>query len=315
MPKYKTFAICGSGFIGKNLIRCLISQGYGVNVLDRNICPKEFLGKAQWVTGEFSNSEALRKTLDGVDVAFHLVSNSVPGDGAIHDAAINLVKGLSDNILLTIKFLDMCKACDVKRVVFISSSSVYGLQSQIPIAESATTNPISSHGIEKLALEKYFLLYKFLYGIDVRIIRLSNPYGPGQSLFGRQGFIAISIGRLLKHKPILLRDLGRPIRDFIYIDDVSKALTLAGTLEYGPSILNIGSNKGHSLLQVVKLLEEILGQTIKMDQIEPKKIDIHESVLNVSLAHDCIFFNSQISMREGLVKTLEHHKLLIPKYQ
>ena len=308
MPKYKTFAICGSGFIGKNLIRCLTSQGYRVNVLDRNICPKEFLGKAQWMTGEFSNSEVLRKTLDGVDVAFHMVSSSVPGDGAI-----NLVHGLSENILLTIKFLDMCKVCGVKRVVFVSSSSVYGLQTEIPIAESAKTNPISSHGIEKLTLENYFLLYKFLYGIDVRIIRLSNPYGPGQSLFGRQGFIAISIGRLLKHKPILLRDLGRPIRDFIYIDDVSKALTLAGTLEYEPSILNIGSNKGHSLLQVVKLLEEILGQTINVDQMEPKKIDILESVLNVSLAHDCIFFNTQVSMREGLIKTLQFHEILIPQ--
>ena len=313
MPKYKTFAICGSGFIGKNLLRCLTSQGYRVNVLDRNTCPKEFLGKAQWVTGEFSNSEALRKTLDGVDVAFHLVSSSVPGDGAINDTAINLVKGLSDNILLTIKFLDICKMCDVKRVIFVSSSSVYGIQTQIPIAESATTNPISSHGIEKLALEKYFLLYKFLYGIDVRIIRLSNPYGPGQNLFGRQGFVSISLGRLLKHKPILLRDLGRPIRDFIYIDDVSKALTLAGTLEYGPSILNIASGKGYSLAQVVTLFEEILGQTIKVDQAELKKIDIPKSVLNVSLARDCIFFNTQVSMREGLIKTLQYHEMLIPE--
>ena len=313
MPKYKNFAICGSGFIGKNLARYLTSQGYRINVLDHNICPKEFLGKVQWTTGEFYNSEALRKTLDGVDVAFHLVSSSVPGDGAIKDGAINLVKGFSDNILLTIKFLDMCKECDVKRVVFVSSSSVYGLQVQTPIAESATTNPISSHGIEKLALEKYFLLYKFLYGIDVRIIRLSNPYGPGQSLFGRQGFIAISLGRLLKDKPIILRDLGRPIRDFIYIDDVSKALTLAGTLEYGPLILNIGSSKGHSLLQVVKLLEAILGKTIKVDQMEPKKIDILESVLNVSLAHDCIFFNTQVSIREGLIKTLQFHEILIPE--
>ena len=308
MPQHKNFAICGSGFIGKNLIHYLTSQGYRVNVLDRNICPKEFLGKAQWTTGEFANSEALRKTLDGVDVAFHLISSSVPGDGAI-----NLVEGLSDNILLTIKFLDMCKECDVKRVVFVSSSSVYGLQTQTPIAESATTNPISSHGIEKLALEKYFLLYKFLYGIDVRIIRLSNPYGPGQSLFGRQGFIAISIGRLLKDKPILLRDLGRPIRDFIYIDDVSKALTLAGTLEYGPSILNIGSSKGYSLAQVVALFEEILGQTIKVDQAELKKIDIPKSVLNVSLARDCIFFNTKVSMREGLIKTLQYHEMLIPE--
>ena len=113
MPKFNNFAVCGAGFIGKNLLHKLISQGYRINVIDRNICPKEFLGKTQWVTGEFNDNDSLRKTLDGVDVAFHLVSSSVPGDGAI-----DLVKGLSDNILSTISFLDMCKVCDVKRVVF-----------------------------------------------------------------------------------------------------------------------------------------------------------------------------------------------------
>ena len=307
MSKFNSFAVCGAGFLGKSLIHRLISQGYRTNVLDRNICPKEFQEKVQWVTGEFADNNNLRKTLHGVDVAFHLISSSVPGDGAIE-----LVKGLSDNILSTIKFLDMCKACDVKRVVFISSSSVYGLQTKLPIAESAATDPISSHGIEKLALEKYLLLYKFLHGIDVRIVRLSNPYGRGQNLFGRQGFVAIAIGHLLKHEPLLLRNSGRPIRDFIYIDDVSEALTLAGTLEYEPSILNIGSNTGHSLAQVLQLLRDISGQTIDITPTEPQKIDIPESILDISLAQKYIFFEPHFSMREGLVKTLQHHKILTP---
>jgi UDP-glucose 4-epimerase len=307
MPKFNNFAICGAGFIGKNLIHKLISQGYRINVLDRNICPKEFLGKTQWVTGEFANNDNLRKTLDGVEVAFHLISSSVPGDGAIER-----VKGLSDNILSTIAFLDMCKVCNVKRIVFVSSSSIYGLQTKIPIAESAATNPISSHGIEKLTLEKYLLLYKFLHEIDVRIIRLANPYGHGQNLFGRQGFVSIAIGCLLKHEPILLRDSGRPIRDFIYIDDVSKALTLAGTLEYEPSVLNIGSNTGHSLAQVVQLLRDVTGQTINVTPAESKTVDIPESVLDVSLAQECIFFKHHFSMREGLVKTLQYHKISTP---
>jgi len=306
MSKFNSFAVCGAGFLGKNLIHRLISQGCRVNILDRNTCPEEFEKKAQWVTGEFVDNNSLRKTLQNIDVAFHLISDSVPGDGAIE-----LVKSLSDNILSTIRFLDMCKACDVKRVVFVSSSSVYGLQTKFPIPENAATNPISSHGIEKLTLEKYLLLYKFLHGIDVRIIRLSNPYGCGQNLFGRQGFVGIAIGHLLKHEPILLRDSGRPIRDFIYIDDVSEALTLAGTLEYEPSVLNIGSNVGHSLAQVLQLLRDITGQTIDITPAKRQKIDIPESVLDVSLAQKCIFFKSHFSMREGLEKTLRHHKISI----
>jgi UDP-glucose 4-epimerase len=310
MPNFKNFAVCGAGFIGKNLTHWLIAQGYRVNVLDRNSCPKEFLGKTHWVTGEFANNDNLRKTLAGVEVAFHLVSSSVPGDDAIE-----LVKGLSDNIISTLAFLDMCKECDVKRVIFVSSSSVYGLQTKTPIAESATTDPISAHGIEKLTIEKYLLLYKFLHGIDVKIVRVSNPYGAGQDLLGRQGFVAIAVGRLLKHEPILLRGSGRPIRDFIYIDDVSNALTLAGTLEYEPSTLNIGSNKGHSLSQVVTLLRDITEQTLETVLVESQKIDIPESILNISLAQDYIFFKPHFSMRAGLVKTLQYYEILTPGEQ
>ena len=94
----------------------------------------------------------------------------------------------------------------------------------MPIAETAVTDPISSHGIQKLAIEKYLLLHRFHRGLDVRIARLSNPFGPGQRLYGRQGFVALTIGHLLKDEPILLRDGGRPVRDFLYIDDVTEAL-------------------------------------------------------------------------------------------
>jgi UDP-glucose 4-epimerase len=90
---------------------------------------------------------------------------------------------------------------------------VYGLQTQVPIPETAVTDPISSHGIQKLAIEKYLLLHRFHRGLDVRIARLSNPFGPGQRLFGRQGFVAMTIGHLLRGEPILLRDEGRPVSD------------------------------------------------------------------------------------------------------
>jgi len=183
------FAVCGSGFIGKGLVRQLISQGYVINVLDHNVCPDEFSGKTKWVTGEFADNDNLKNTLDGSEVAYHLISSTVPGDDTVDP-----IKELSENIFSTIAFLEMCKKCNVKRIVFVSSSSVYGLQSTMPISEGAETNPISSHGIQKLTIEKYLLLYQFLYGIDIRIIRLSNPYGPGQNLGGRQGFVAIAIG-------------------------------------------------------------------------------------------------------------------------
>ena len=240
-------------------------------------------------------------------MVYHLVSSTVPGDDTVDP-----IKELSENIFSTIAFLEMCKKCNVKRIVFVSSSSVYGLQSTMPISEGAETNPISSHGIQKLTIEKYLLLYQFLYGIDIRIIRLSNPYGPGQSLSGRQGFVAIAIGHMVKNEPVLLRDSGRPIRDFIYIDDVSRALVLAGIVENAPSILNLGSGKGYSLKQIVELLKEITGDPVLTVSGELRKADIAESVLDISQAGCALDFGPQFSIYDGLVKTLRYHGVQTP---
>jgi len=302
MLEINRFAVCGSGFIGKGLVHQLISQGYMVNVLDRNICPDEFSEKTKWVTSEFTNSENLKNILDDAEVAYHLISSTVPGDDTVDP-----IKELSENIFSTIAFLEMCKKCNVKRVVFVSSSAVYGQQSVMPISESAETNPISSHGIQKLTIEKYLLLYQFLHGIDIRIIRLSNPYGPGQDLSGRQGFIAIAIGQIIKNEPVLLRDSGLPIRDFIYIDDVSRSLALAGIVENVPSILNLGSGKGYSLKQIVQMLIEITDSQVLTVSGKLRKVDISESVLDVSQAERAFDFKPHFSIYDGLVKTLQHH--------
>jgi UDP-glucose 4-epimerase len=308
MREISRLAVCGSGFIGKGLVRQLISQGYKVNVLDRNICPYEFSGKTKWVNGEFADSDNLENTLNGAEVAYHLVSSTVPGDGTV-----DLIKELSENIFSTIEFLEMCKKCNIKRIVFVSSSSVYGLQSKMPISEGAETNPISSHGIQKLTIEKYLLLYQFLYDIDIRIIRLSNPYGPGQSLSGRQGFIAIAIGHMIKNEPVLLRESGRPIRDFIYIDDVSRALSLAGIVENCPPILNVGSGKGYSLKKAIELLKEITDNHILTVPGELRKADIAESILDISRAKCALDFEPQFSLYDGLVQTLQYHDVQTPK--
>lgn len=304
MSKPLTSAVCGAGFIGKGLIGQLVTLDHRIKVLDHHPCPQEFAGKTNWFTGEFSDKRLLSDALDGVDVAYHLISSTVPGDDTVDS-----IKELSDNIFSAIAFLDMCRQRGVKRVVFVSSSSVYGLQPATPIPETAMTNPISSHGIQKLTIEKYLLLHQFQYGIDVRIVRLSNPFGPGQNLFGRQGFVALAIGHLMKNEPILMRDEGRPVRDFIYIDDVSTALAQVGNADSVPSILNIGFGVGYSIRQVVELLEELTGKTIAITPGERRKVDIPISVLDVSLARASLAFEPSVSLREGLVKTLQHHHI------
>src|SRR5882762_5411158 len=192
MDARRKVAVLGAGFIGLNLVRRLAGAGADIAILDHNEVPAELSGRVRWVSGEFADPKAVEQVLDGADVAFHLISSTVPGD-----EHVAVSRELSDNIFATLGFLEVCERLAVPRVVFASSSSVYGLQARTPIPEIAVTDPISSHGIQKLAIEKYLLLHRFHRGLDVRIARLSNPFGPGQRLYGRQGFVALTIGHLL----------------------------------------------------------------------------------------------------------------------
>ena len=300
-------AVLGAGFIGLNLVRRLAGAGAEVAVLDHNEVPAELSGRVRWVSGEFADPKAVEQVLEGADVAFHLISSTVPGD-----EHVEVSRELSDNIFATLGFLEVCERLAVPRVVFASSSSVYGQQASVPIAETAVTDPISSHGIQKLAIEKYLLLHRFHRGLDVRIARLSNPFGPGQRLYGRQGFIALTIGHLLNNEPILLRDGGRPIRDFLYIDDVTEALDRLARQEDAPSVVNVGSGTGYSLRQMVAMIEEAIQRPIGCIPGEPRRADITISILDVTLAATGIGFRSAVPLRTGLLRTLHHYGIATP---
>ncbi len=310
MDVQRKAAVLGAGFIGLNLVRRLARAGVGITVLDHNEAPAELAGQVRWVRGEFADPQALERVVAGADVAFHLISSTVPGD-----EHVEVSRELSDNIFATLRFLEICERLAVPRVVFVSSSSVYGLQARVPIAETAVTDPISSHGIQKLAIEKYLLLHRFHRGLDVRIARLSNPFGPGQRLYGRQGFIALTIGHLLNDEPILLRDGGRPVRDFVYIDDVTEALDRLGRQVEAPSVVNIGSGSGHSLQEVIAMIEAAIQRRIHSVPGELRRADIPVSVLDVTLAAAGLGFRAATPVRAGLLHTLQHHGIATPGAQ
>ncbi|MES2188905.1 MAG: NAD-dependent epimerase/dehydratase family protein [Pseudomonadota bacterium] len=302
MNSEKRIAVIGAGFLGKALIRSLLARGFDVSVLDRHPPDDIEYSKATWVTGDFRDQSLLRATLRGAFIAYHLVASTVPGDQQVDSA-----RELNEDVVGTIQFIDVCVASGVHRIVFSSSSSVYGVQEKLPIRESAPTNPISSHGVHKLTIEKFLLLAKHLHGIDVRILRISNPYGPGQNLAGRQGFIAIAIGKAILGEELILRDEGRAIRDFIFIDDLARAMVLAGLIDEIPSVLNIGAGAGCSLTEVIQLMGEILGYPVKTINTESRRVDIPASVLDVTLAGHALGMSPVVDLRAGILKTLRFH--------
>lgn len=274
----KCITILGAGFIGKNLIQRLINSQYRVKVLSRSGCPKHFKNTGiSWSVGDISRGEDVRQAVTTADVVIHLVSNSVPGD------RIDVSDELFENVSSTLKLLKICSECNVNRFIFASSSSVYGDQEIIPTSERSALYPTSTHAIQKVTLEYYLDLYAKQYGINLNIFRISNPYGPGQDISGRQGFIAIVLGKALAGKPITVNGDGSAVRDFIYIDDLVDFFELAVCDRIQPNIVNIGSGCGNTINEVIGMLSEILQTDLPVIYSNPRTSDIHKSVLDISL--------------------------------
>lgn len=302
----KVVAIVGVGFIGHHLVRAFLAQGYRVQVLDRNPCPPEFQDAVLWTIGDFHDLVALTTALSGAALAYHLVSSTVPGD--LH---VDVARELHDNVVGSLNFAEVCSQVGVTRMVFASSASVYGVQNHFPINESAATDPISAHGVHKLAVEKFLLMAQRERGLEVRLLRLANPYGPGQSLQGRQGFVAIAIGCLLNRQALTLRDAGTMVRDFIYVSDMAEAMLRGGVRDGLPAIINLGAGQGHSLRQVVDTVQELTGQTLSVVQASARAVDIPLSVMDITLARQVLDFEPMTSIADGIAKTLRHHGLRV----
>ncbi len=295
-------AVLGAGFIGKNLLASCIARGDNVRVLDRNPRPAEFEPIKEWVQGSFMNGEDIVHAVRGADIVFHLISSTVPGD------TIDENEEIFNNVIQTINLLRICVQENVKRIIFISSSAVYGLQRRLPIPEIAVTDTITSIGIHKLTVDKYLHLYKFEYGLDCKIMRLSNPYGIGQKIFGRQGIIAIAIGKVLYRSPIMIRGEGTAIRDFIYIDDVINACHLLAATDSDEVTFNIGSGRGIYLNDVIKEMSTIIGRELPVIYSEARKNDIPASILDISRAKRILGFEVTVSFSDGLRRTLSFYE-------
>ncbi|WP_096697340.1 NAD-dependent epimerase/dehydratase family protein [Polaromonas sp. AER18D-145] len=294
-------AVLGAGFIGLNFIRFALRYGYNLRVLDHKACPAEFEGRLLWVKGDLGDTEAVWKTLDGIEIVFHFVSSTVPGD--VTDEGAELIQ----NVVQTLQLLKLCVRQGVRRIVFVSSASVYGMQDSFPVPESASTDPISSHGIHKLAIEKYLQLYKHQHGLDCKIIRLSNPYGPGQSIKGRQGFIAIAVGKILAGEEVEVRGDGSTVRDYIYIDDVCTALHLAGGCDSNEVVFNVGTGKGVSLNEIIDAFRVATAQPIRIVYTNARFADIPTNILDVARAKTVLGCTPQVTLSQGLARTLAYH--------
>ncbi|MFC0233310.1 NAD-dependent epimerase/dehydratase family protein [Vagococcus entomophilus] len=295
-----------SGFIGSNLVKKMTNSEDTVRLFDRHSNKMEVGHSTRtFISGEFGSEYDFDQLTEGIDVVFHLISTTVPA------STVSLKKEIEDNVLGTIKLLDACVKNKVKKIVFISSGgTVYGKGAGIPFLETDETNPINSYGIQKLAIEKYIQLYYHLYNLDYRIIRLANPFGPGQNPNGGQGVVTAFCYKMIQNEPITIYGDGNVVRDYIYIDDAIDGILRIAQYEGENKIFNLGSDKGYSIREIVAFIEKVADKKFQICYEEARNVDVPYNVLNTGRYMEIAQTKKMTSILDGIEKLLSYFSSL-----
>lgn len=276
--------IGGAGFIGSNLVKTFVAEPekYEVHVMEpsaANVSRLEGLNVALH-RGAISDTGALRRLIEeaGIDTVVHLVSTLIPG------SSYEDYKNEFQNVIFpSVELMELCAQQGVKFVYFSSGGTIYGNRKDFrPFVETDTMAPISYYGWGKQMMENGIQFMHRTQGLDYLIVRPSNPYGHGQNIHGRQGLVAVAIGRLLEGKPVEVWGDGSAVRDYIYIDDLAKIFYLLVDSDVKNTELNLGSGRGYSVNDVLAFLKIASGVDFPIVYKNPRPVDVSNMVLDVS---------------------------------
>ncbi|WDZ80946.1 NAD-dependent epimerase/dehydratase family protein (plasmid) [Ensifer adhaerens] len=271
----------------------------GLKAFGRRQSFPEVLKDVDWFQGDFNDPSSLAAAIEGCDVVFHLVNATTPAS-----ANVDKVADVRLNVTGSLQMLEVCRAQNVKRVIFASSGgTIYGIPEILPTPEDASCWPLTSYGISKLSVERYLHLYSYLYGIDYRVVRIANPFGPFQVASKNQGVIAAFLRRMLSDQPVEVWGDGSVARDYVYIEDVADALVLAAKHVGEDKIFNIGSGVARTINEVIESLETVTGRRCRVIRREGRMVDVPISVLDVGRARQSLRWEPQTQFEEGLERT------------
>ena len=303
----------GAGFIGSHMTRFLLGQGQKVRILDdfstgRRENLEEIKDQIEIVEGTICSEDDVKKALEGVELVFHLGAMPSVPTSVEQPVATNQA-----NIYGTLNVLENARHQGVKRVVYAATSAVYGDDPTLPKQEDMPPQPISPYALQKLAGEYYCGVYYKLYQLETVAMRYFNVFGPRQN--PRSQYAAVIpkfIDRMLANRPPLIYGDGEQTRDFIYVEDVVRANWLASQVE-GEALgkaHNIAQGQQTDLNQLVEKLNGILGTSFTPEYTDPAKGDVKHSVADITRAKENLKFTPEISLEEGLKRTVEYFQSL-----
>lgn len=301
----KVLVTGGAGFIGSHLVESLVSQGIEVSIIDNLVSGQSYHSHPLAV---FHHMDICSRDAKAVivrekpDVVFHLAAQT------------DVQKSLQDpqydaqvNICGTINLLEACREAQVRKLIFTSTSAVYGDLHKESISEEDPVSPISYYGLSKWAAESYIHLFHQLYGISYTILRFSNVYGPGQIAKGEGGVVAVFLDRIHAKKQLNIHGDGEQTRDFIYVKDVIRAIQAAA--ERGDQeIIQVSSSRKTSVNQLVSMLSRIHGSPVEIIHTPANKGDVKHSCLDNRKAYELLQWQPLIDLSDGLAATYTYSK-------
>jgi UDP-glucose 4-epimerase len=292
----------GGGFIGSNLVRALVTRGDDVRVLDNfstgiraNLA--ELAGDVEIVEGELRSYERVHAATRGVEVVFH--------QGALPSVPRSVQDPLTTsavNVEGTLNVLLAARDEGIRRVVFASSSSVYGNSGELPRVETANPDPISPYGVSKLAAERYCVSFSRVYPIETVALRYFNVFGPNQDPSSQYAAVvprfltAIAAG-----KPIPVYGDGAQRRDFTYVENVVAANLLAadsGTVS--GAVVNVATGRSTTVNELAETIGSILGRRVERKEYPQRAGDVRDSWADVSRAREILGWEPHVDLEEGL---------------
>lgn len=298
----------GAGFIGSHIVDELLKQDNEVTIVDnlfsgklKNIDAK----KVKFVNADIRDFEILKKECKGADFILHQAARrSVPASfeepEEYHDVNINGTRNV----------LEAARLNDVKRVVFASSSSVYGNVDQFPQKESFDPDPISPYALTKLAGEKYLNLYYKIYGLKTFSLRYFNVFGPRQDPNSKYAVvIPIFIHHVLNNTQPTIDGDGLQSKDFSFVKNVVEANLLACSAKKGfGEAFNIANGEGMSVNDLLKNINKICSKSIKPLYGPPRIGDVRKSWADVAKAKEYLGYEPKVDLVQGLKRTIEWFK-------